>query len=52
MVQKATIEAMRALAYVTAASLDFAARHPDEKERKRHKALYRTHDSGREGMVH
>jgi alkylation response protein AidB-like acyl-CoA dehydrogenase len=39
MVQKATIEAMRALAYVTAASLDFAARHPDEKERKRHKAF-------------
>jgi len=37
--QKATIEAMRALAYVTAASLDFAARHPDEKVRKEHKAF-------------
>src|SRR5215469_11043873 len=37
--QKATIEAMRALAYVTAASLDFAARHPDEKVRKEHRAF-------------
>ena len=36
---KANIEAMRALAYVTAASLDFAQRHPDEKERKKHNAL-------------
>ncbi|HEY2474296.1 MAG TPA: acyl-CoA dehydrogenase [Candidatus Cybelea sp.] len=39
MLQKATIEAMRGLAYVTAASLDFAARHPDEKVRKEHKAF-------------
>jgi alkylation response protein AidB-like acyl-CoA dehydrogenase len=39
MVQKATIEAMRGLAYVTAASLDFAARHPDERVRKEHKAF-------------
>ena len=39
MSQKATIEAMRALAYVTAASLDFAQRHPDEKVRKEHKAF-------------
>jgi alkylation response protein AidB-like acyl-CoA dehydrogenase len=39
MTQKATIEAMRALAYVTAASLDIAARHPDEKVRKEHKAF-------------
>jgi alkylation response protein AidB-like acyl-CoA dehydrogenase len=39
MVQKATIEAMRALAYVTAASLDYAARHPDERVRKEHKAF-------------
>jgi 3-(methylthio)propanoyl-CoA dehydrogenase len=39
MTQKATIEAMRALAYVTSASLDFAARHPDEKVRKEHKAF-------------
>jgi 3-(methylthio)propanoyl-CoA dehydrogenase len=37
--QKATIEAMRALAYVTAASLDFAQRHPDERVRKEHKAF-------------
>jgi acyl-CoA dehydrogenase len=39
MVQKATIEAMRGLAYVTAASLDYAQRHPDEKIRKEHKAF-------------
>jgi 3-(methylthio)propanoyl-CoA dehydrogenase len=37
--QKATIEAMRALAYSTAASLDYANRHPDEKVRKEHKAF-------------
>jgi alkylation response protein AidB-like acyl-CoA dehydrogenase len=37
--QKATIEAMRALAYVTAASLDFSQRHPDEKVRKEHRAF-------------
>ncbi|MBV8530506.1 MAG: acyl-CoA dehydrogenase [Candidatus Eremiobacteraeota bacterium] len=37
--QKATIEAMRALAYVTAASLDFATRHSDERVRKEHKAF-------------
>jgi alkylation response protein AidB-like acyl-CoA dehydrogenase len=37
--QKSTIEAMRALAYVTAASLDYAHRHPDEKVRKEHKAF-------------
>ena len=37
--QKATIEAMRALAYVTAASLDYAQRHPDERVRKEHKAF-------------
>ena len=39
MVQKATIEAMRGLAYVTAASLDYAQRHPDERVRKEHKAF-------------
>ena len=39
MLQKATIEAMRALAYVTAASLDYAQRHPDERVRKEHKAF-------------
>jgi 3-(methylthio)propanoyl-CoA dehydrogenase len=37
--QKATIEAMRALAYVTAAALDFAHKHPDEKVRKQNKAF-------------
>jgi len=37
--QKANLEAMRALSYVTAASLDFAGKHPDEKVRKEHKAF-------------
>ncbi len=37
--QKSQIEAMRALAYVTAASLDLAHKHPDEKVRKEHKAF-------------
>ncbi len=36
---KANIEAMRALALVTAASLDIAARHPDEKVRKEHRSF-------------
>ncbi len=36
---KANIEAMRSLAFVTAASLDVAARHPDEKTRKEHRAF-------------
>ncbi|MDQ6929190.1 MAG: acyl-CoA dehydrogenase C-terminal domain-containing protein [Candidatus Eremiobacteraeota bacterium] len=35
---KSQLEAMRALAYVTAASLDFAHRHPDQSVRKAHKA--------------
>ncbi|HTU83128.1 MAG TPA: acyl-CoA dehydrogenase [Candidatus Acidoferrales bacterium] len=37
--QKANIEAMRGLAYVTAAALDFAHRHPDDKVRKESKAF-------------
>lgn len=37
--QKSHLEAMRALSYVTAASLDFAQKHPDEKVRKEHKAF-------------
>ncbi|HEY1429929.1 MAG TPA: acyl-CoA dehydrogenase [Candidatus Tumulicola sp.] len=37
--QKATIEAMRALSYVTAASIDFSQRHPDERVRKEHRAF-------------
>ncbi len=36
---KSQNEAMRALSYVTAASLDFANKHPDEKVRKEHKAF-------------
>jgi alkylation response protein AidB-like acyl-CoA dehydrogenase len=36
---KSQIEAMRGLAYVTAASLDFANKHPDERVRKEHKAF-------------
>jgi hypothetical protein len=36
---KSQNEAMRALSYVTAASLDFAHKHPDEKVRKEHKAF-------------
>ena len=39
MSMKSQIEAMRALSYVTAASLDFANKHPDEKVRKEHKAF-------------
>jgi alkylation response protein AidB-like acyl-CoA dehydrogenase len=36
---KSNIEAMRALALVTAASFDIAARHSDEKVRKEHRAF-------------
>ena len=36
---KAVTEAMRALAYVTAAALDNARRHPDAEARKRHQAF-------------
>jgi acyl-CoA dehydrogenase len=36
---KAQTEAMRALAYVTAASLDNASAHPDAEARKRHQAF-------------
>ena len=36
---KSQNEAMRALSYVTAASLDFSHKHPDEKVRKEHKAF-------------
>ncbi len=39
MSMKAQIEAMRALSYVTAASLDFAQKHPDEKVRREHKSF-------------
>jgi len=36
---KAQIEAMRAFAYVTAASLDLSAKHPDAKVRQAHRAF-------------
>ena len=36
---KANLEAMRALAYVTAASLDYAHKSPDEAVRKEHQAF-------------
>ncbi len=39
MTMKSQIEAMRALSYVTAASLDFSHKHPDEKVRKEQKAF-------------
>jgi alkylation response protein AidB-like acyl-CoA dehydrogenase len=39
MSMRAQIEAMRALAYVTAAALDSASRHPDRAERERHQAF-------------
>lgn len=39
MSMKSQIEAMRALSYVTAASLDFAHKHPDESVRKEHNAF-------------
>jgi acyl-CoA dehydrogenase len=39
MSMKAQIEAMRALAYVTAASLDLAHKSPDEQVRKRHRTF-------------
>ena len=36
---KSQIEAMRALSYVTAASLDYSIKHPEESVRKEHKAF-------------
>ncbi len=39
MSMKSQIEAMRALSYVTAAAIDMANRHPDEKVRKENKAF-------------
>ena len=36
---KSQIEAMRGLAYVTAASLDYSIKHPDASARKEHKAF-------------
>jgi acyl-CoA dehydrogenase len=39
MSMKSQIEAMRALAYVAAASFDFGAKHPDEAVRKEHRAF-------------
>ena len=39
MTMRAWIEATRAVAYVTAAAMDNAARHPDAEARKRHQAF-------------
>jgi alkylation response protein AidB-like acyl-CoA dehydrogenase len=39
MLMKSQTEAMRALAYVVAAALDFASRSPDEETRRRHQAF-------------
>jgi alkylation response protein AidB-like acyl-CoA dehydrogenase len=39
MLMKSQAEAMRALAYTTAAALDFAQRHPDKESRKKHQAF-------------
>jgi acyl-CoA dehydrogenase len=39
MSMKSQVEAMRALAYVVAASMDVARRHPDKAERARHRAF-------------
>lgn len=39
MTMKAQVEAMRALAYVTAAALDLQQKHPDEAERKAQRAF-------------
>jgi len=39
MLMKSQAEAMRALAYTTAAAVDFAQRHPDQELRKRHQAF-------------
>jgi len=39
MSMKSQIEAMRAISYVAAASLDMAHKHPDEAVRKQHKAF-------------
>jgi alkylation response protein AidB-like acyl-CoA dehydrogenase len=39
MLMKAQTEAMRALAYTTAAAMDYARKHPDAQARKRHQAF-------------
>jgi 3-(methylsulfanyl)propanoyl-CoA dehydrogenase len=39
MLMKSQVEAMRALAYITAAALDIAHRHPDTNERAKQQAL-------------
>jgi len=39
MLMKSQTEAMRALAYTTAAAMDYARRHPDAEARKRHQAF-------------
>ena len=39
MTMRAQVEALRAVAYVTAAAMDNASRHPDAEARKRHQAF-------------
>ena len=39
MLMKSQAEAMRALAYTTAAALDYAHKHPDKEARKKHQAF-------------
>src|ERR671930_1297600 len=39
MLMKSQTEAMRALAYTTAAAMDYARKHPDAEARKRHQAF-------------
>ncbi len=52
MTMRAYTEAMRAVAYVTAAAMDNAHRHPDAEARKRHQAFVDLHDPDRQGLVH
>ncbi len=50
--QKANIEAMRALAYVTAASLDFAQQASRREGAQGAQGLRRADDPDRQGLVH
>ena len=52
MSMKAQVEAMRALAYFTAASLDKATHHPDAAARARHQAFADLMISCRQGLEH
>ena len=52
MQMKSRTEAMRALAYVVAATIDPAHRHPDAEGARAGPGLRRPDDPGREGLVH